>query len=128
MRTALLILILLLTQACGNGARTHITQGELLRQLRQNPPPLLVDVRSDWEYQTGHIPGALHIPFWQSFTSERLDSRQPAELLVLYCEHGPRAGIARWGWSLQGFTSIVYLEGHMGAWREAGLPVVAGGE
>ena len=128
MRAALLILALLILQACGNATKTHITQSELIQQLQENHAPLIIDVRSSYEYQAGHIPGALHIPFWQAFTTDRLNKHQPTESLVLYCEHGPRAGIAKWGLSLQGFASILYLEGHMSAWREAGLPITAAGE
>lgn len=126
MKLPVLCFFAMLLSACGNGGKTHISQSELLLQIQQKHAPLIVDVRSSYEYGAGHIPGALHIPFWQAFTTDRLNGRQPAELLVLYCEHGPRAGIAKWGLSMQGFESIVYLEGHMNAWREAGLPMEAG--
>ena len=123
MRATLIILVALLVDACTQGAKTHIAQDELLQQLQHARAPLLIDVRSAFEYEAGHIPGAVHVPFWQAFTSDRLNGHQPSELLVLYCEHGPRAGIAKWGLSLQGFQSIMYLEGHMSAWRKAGLPI-----
>jgi rhodanese-related sulfurtransferase len=42
---------------------------------------------------------------------------------VLYCAHGPRAGIAKFALKLSGFDNIVYLEGHMSAWKAAKLPV-----
>ena len=48
-------------------------------------------------------------------------STAPAEPVVVYCGHGPRAyaaGAALW---LSGFRRVVYLKGHMSKWRQAGL-------
>jgi len=117
------IVFLLIMQACSNDAKTHITQSALLQQMQESSPPVIIDVRSEYEYQAGHIPAALHIPFWDTFFTEQLQSYSTAQSFVLYCEHGPRAGIAKWGLSMQGFENIRYLQGHMSAWRKAGLPI-----
>ena len=69
------------------------------------------------------MPGAKHISFWKAFSTDELDDYSPDELLVLYCEHGPRAGIAKFAFSLSGFNNMVYLDGHMTAWKVARLPV-----
>jgi len=45
------------------------------------------------------------------------------EPLVVYCEHGPRAGLARVGLWMAGAGEIRFLEGHMIAWKADGLPV-----
>jgi len=85
--------------------------------------PIIVDVRSTSEYNAGHIPQAQHIPFWQSFTTDALDNKEKQEEILLYCEHGPRAGIAKFAYFMAGFENIRYVEGHMTAWRKAGLPM-----
>ena len=33
-----------------------------LKELIKNPSTVVVDVRSPWEYETSHIPGAQNIP------------------------------------------------------------------
>jgi rhodanese-related sulfurtransferase len=71
----------------------------------------------------GHVPGAIHVPFWAAFSSSKLEDREPSDLLVLYCQHGPRAGIAKLALSLSGYENIIYLEGHMSSWLSADLPV-----
>ncbi|ORJ59074.1 rhodanese-like domain-containing protein [Geothermobacter hydrogeniphilus] len=38
---------------------------DLAKQLGRVDAPLVVDVRSGFEYRGGHIPGALHMPFWR---------------------------------------------------------------
>ena len=123
MRNFLLSFFLLIMQACSNDAKKHITQSALLQQMQESSPPIIIDVRSEYEYQAGHIPAALHIPFWNTFSTDQLQSYSTTQPFVLYCEHGPRAGIAKWGLSMQGFENIRYLQGHMSAWRKAGLPI-----
>ena len=123
MRKLLSIVSLLIMQACSNDAKTHITQSALQQQMQESSAPIIIDVRSEHEYQAGHIPAALHIPFWKTFNTEQLQSYSTTQPFVLYCEHGPRAGIAKWGLSMQGFENIRYLQGHMSAWRKAGLPI-----
>ena len=49
------------TMADRDGYRT-ITTTALQELLRKDPPPLLVDVRYDYEYAQGHIPGAVNMP------------------------------------------------------------------
>ncbi|MCF7970371.1 MAG: rhodanese-like domain-containing protein [Methylococcaceae bacterium] len=113
----------LLLQACSTSSESHIQQTELLALLQADNTPAIIDVRSSMEYKAGHIPRAQHIPFWQSFTSDALDTYDKQNELILYCEHGPRAGIAKFAYFLAGFENIRYLEGHMTAWRSANLPM-----
>jgi rhodanese-related sulfurtransferase len=99
---------------------------ELFQLIHVGAPPPIVDVRSRAEYERGHVPGAVHIPFWRVFghTSEIASYRnQP---IVIYCEHGPRAAIAKAALRLSGFNKILYLDGHLSAWRKAGLPLESG--
>ena len=123
MKTFFLTLFTLLLQACSTSSETHIQQAELLTLLQSEQVPVIVDVRSTREFNAGHIPQAKHIPFWQSFTSDALDSNDKQDTLILYCEHGPRAGIAKFAYLMAGFQNILYLQGHMTSWRQAGLPM-----
>ena len=124
MKLFFLSLITFLLQACSTSSETHIKQAELLALLQsEQAPPLIIDVRSSAEYNAGHIPHAQHIPFWQSFTTDALDSAEKQDDVLLYCEHGPRAGIAKFAYYMAGFKNIRYVEGHMTSWRKAGLPM-----
>jgi rhodanese-related sulfurtransferase len=120
---ALFLTALNLIGGCSSTANTHISQTELLHLIESGEAPLIIDVRSDSEYTASHVPGAKHIPFWKAFSTDELDEYQRDELLVLYCEHGPRAGIAKFAFGLSGFENMVYLDGHMKAWKAARLPV-----
>lgn len=103
----------------------HISQQALLKTMANSSPSArlqLLDVRSQHEYQVGHIPGAIHIPFW-SIGVDTNARFQPEQPIIIYCELGPRAGFAGLWLRMKGYQNIVYLEGHMAAWRQAGLPL-----
>src|SRR5688572_7062364 len=98
-----------------------MTASDLLPLISAGTAPRILDVRSREEFTRGHVPGALHIPYW------RLLSRAPGipvaldDPLVVYCEHGPRAWIAGAALRQRGFRRVEFLEGHMSRWRRAGL-------
>ena len=86
-------------------------------------PPLVVDVRSQGEYDRDHVPGAVHIPFY-SIGSGLKDLGYPkTDPIVLYCEHGPRAGIAGISLYLSGYEKVYSLEGSMRGWRKNEFPI-----
>jgi rhodanese-related sulfurtransferase len=72
----------------------------------------------------------VHIPFYTLlFDGDRIPAPAAAgQPLVLYCEHGPRAGLARAQLWLAGVKPVAFLEGHMLAWKQDGLPVETGPE
>jgi rhodanese-related sulfurtransferase len=113
----------LLLLGCASDGEGYMQKNELLTQINTGQAPIIVDVRSTSEYETGHVPGAIHLPFWTAFTSGIMDGYDKQKAVVLYCEHGPRAGVAKLALSLSGFENISYLTGHMTSWRSAGLPI-----
>ena len=82
--------------------------------------PVVVDVRSRWEFKRGHVPRAVHVPFWLMPARLRgaRDSRDVA--VVVYCGHGPRAWFARAVLRWNGFRHVALLEGHMSRWKREG--------
>lgn len=121
---ALLALTALGSGGCASAPRlTHVSPDALLASLRAGEAPVIVDVRTRGEYERGHVPGAIHLPFL-SVTGREDEIPGPRdEPVVVYCERGPRAGIARRALRWAGFTDVRYLEGHMKEWRERGFPV-----
>jgi rhodanese-related sulfurtransferase len=107
------------------GCAEHIDRTELLSQIRSGTPLTIVDVRSRGEFEASHVPGAVHIPFYAVLggEAELPIASSDDEPLVVYCEHGPRAGIARAQLWFVTDRPIRFLEGHMTAWKEEGLPI-----
>jgi len=85
--------------------------------------PAILDVRSPAEFAEGHLCGAVNIPFWRFLVSLPRVPAAPDDVLVVYCGHGPRARMAMAALRRRGYRRTAELEGHMAAWRAAGLPL-----
>lgn len=80
----------------------------------------LVDVRQDYEWDAGRIPGARHIPLEQlPGASERLDRDHP---VVFQCRTGSRSGLATQVFRASGFEAY-NLAGGLRAWVDAGREI-----
>jgi outer membrane protein assembly factor BamB/rhodanese-related sulfurtransferase len=95
-----------------------------MKRINDGSAPTIIDVRSKKEFDRGHIPGAIHLPFWQVGTRWRDVGVTQKEPVVIYCGHGPRAHIAAALLRRRGFTGVTFLEGHMEKWRAMKLPIV----
>lgn len=87
----------------------------LVARIAAGTAPAIIDVRSAAEFSRGHIPGAIHIPFWR--IGAHLD-RLPEKTseVVVYCGHGPRARWARMMLARRGYTRVSELAGHWAEW------------
>jgi len=96
---------------------------ELTQRIKSNSAPQVMDARSGLEFKRGHIPGAIHAPVWKILLKRaRLPENKNSEL-VITCEHGPRAWMAKCLLTTYDYRSVTLLEGHMLGWRKAGLPL-----
>ena len=100
-----------------------ISQTDLLTQIQAKQSFLILDVRTQKEYDSGHIPGAINIDFKElPQRIEEIDKFKNSTV-VLYCERGTRAKVAEVSLKQAGFKSILHLEGNMVAWRSNSLPI-----
>lgn len=104
------------------GCAAGMSRDELLREMQEGNAPLIVDVRSQDEFDRDHVPGAVHIPFYSVTSSLRQATVQSDARIVLYCEHGPRSGVAGLLLYLAGYRKIFSLEGSMKGWRAGDYP------
>ena len=85
--------------------------------------PVLIDVRSDAEWETGYIAGAQHI--WINDFVNQLD-QLPADKstpVVVYCQSGYRGGMVAVMMNVLGYTNVLNLAGGLNSWNAAGLPL-----
>lgn len=121
--TALSVVVVLLLGWHLSRDPGHVTAAALLEQIDAGRAPLVLDVRSQAEYTGGHVPGAVHVPFAEAAERAAAIEGPRDQPIVVYCELGPRAGIAKLALESQGFSNVLYLDGHMAGWRGAGLPL-----
>jgi hydroxyacylglutathione hydrolase len=95
---------------------------ELLKRLKAENPPVIIDVRTGFEFRSGHISGAIHTPTWKILLRLAHIPADKNSELVVTCEHGSRAQIAKGLLGFLGYRNVTLLEGHMASWRQVGHP------
>lgn len=78
-------------------------------QLSQ-PRLVFLDIREDYEFEDGHIPGAQHCPM--EYVLEQVKSQAKSTPIVLYCQSGRRSGPTAVFLERElGFTEVYSLKG-----------------
>ena len=101
-----------------------VTPEVLAAKIEAGRSPVILDVRSKREFDEGHVPGAIHMPFWRVGSRWHELAHRREDEIVVYCGHGPRAYMAGAALRRRGFARIVYLAGHMTKWKQRRLPLV----
>ena len=103
---------------------TSISQAELAGRIGTPSAPLILDVRTRSEFDSGHIPGAVNIPYTDlPVRLGELEIESDQEIVV-YCERGGRSTTAASALRGAGFSTVLQLEGDMSAWRASQLGCV----
>ena len=93
-------------------------------QAQKSAALYVLDVRTPEEFASGHVPGAVNIPYDQ--VASRLAEIPKDKEVVLYCRSGRRAGLAAAELEKAGYADLQLMQGDMPAWEKAGLPVEGG--
>jgi nitrous oxidase accessory protein len=93
-----------------------IIQGKTM--IDTNPSLVILDVRNQSEYVTGHIRNAKLIPLFQLNTS--LNQLNPADEILVYCKSGARSTTASEILAANGFLHIYNMRGGITDWIEIG--------
>jgi hydroxyacylglutathione hydrolase len=81
----------------------------------------VVDVREDWEWNKGHLPGARHVvlnTLLSNPTGQKFRDRT-----IFVCAVGERSAVAAEMAVALGVKDVVSFRGGTKAWKEAGLPL-----
>jgi glyoxylase-like metal-dependent hydrolase (beta-lactamase superfamily II)/rhodanese-related sulfurtransferase len=87
---------------------------------------LVLDVRERDAYESGHIPGAFHLPRGQLELRVNDDLKDPTRRIVVCCEFGRISTLATATLRSMGYSGAVALDGGLKAWREAGYQLNIG--
>jgi rhodanese-related sulfurtransferase len=83
---------------------------------------LFLDVREPYEWDAGHIAGAVHMPIGQ--VQRRYEELDRADEIVVVCQVGQRSELVASFLSAQGYTAH-NLAGGLHEWTAAGMPLEA---
>jgi rhodanese-related sulfurtransferase len=109
----------------------EISAAEAKSKLDRREVDLIVDVREPKEWDSGHIPGALHAPRgmieWYADPSYANHKAQLAEAreknVVIHCATGGRSLLAAQSLQRLGFKNVSSMAGGFNDWSAKGLPV-----
>lgn len=80
----------------------------------------LIDIRAKKKFETGYIQGSRNIPFTD--IKDRLEEIRAIEQpIIIVCDMGMQAGAAI---QMIGKDTVYRLEGGIGGWQGAGMPLV----
>ena len=118
-----LLAVSLVASGCSEVNEPGVT--EISQQEFMSSPPadvLVLDVRTQAEFSSGHVPGAVNIPHDElALRLSDLDSETDRAVIV-YCRSGKRAGLASTVLLEAGYTNVLHLDGDMNGWKASGLP------
>ncbi len=85
------------------------------KELDQKKGMMILDVRTNKEYERGHIPGALHVPL--SDIGDKIKKLKKDKELVVYCQSGNRSIWAIKRLMGMGYKNLSNLKGGYVAWK-----------
>lgn len=108
----LLLAVMMLT-ACGQDKENdqgavyvNITAEEAKQIMDSEEGYIILDVREQDEYDAGHIPGAILIPYTQIEEKAEEVLTDKNQLILVYCRSGRRSKIAAEALAELGYTNI----------------------
>jgi len=85
---------------------------------------LLVDVREDNEWASGHIPGAVHMGRGIIERDIEVQVPETSTKMILYCGGGFRSALVADNLQKMGYTNVESMDGGWRGWVSSGLPIV----
>jgi hydroxyacylglutathione hydrolase len=112
--------------AAGHTVETlpQTTAPALAERLDTAPQTIVLDVRSDDEWKSDHIPGAVHLYAGEIARGANPPLPRDAEIMVI-CASGYRSSFAASLLQDRGYTNVINVDGGMEAWNERKLPVLS---
>lgn len=101
----------------------EISPKEFAARAAGDAPPVLLDVREDWELAIARLDEALHIPMGE--VASRLAELDPQQEVVVMCRSGGRSATVARFLEQQGFEKVGNLTGGILAWAEQLDPSLA---
>jgi rhodanese-related sulfurtransferase len=89
----------------------YISAEEAKKGIAEGKFPIILDVRTNMEYNLGHYPGAVHIP--TAMLADQVEQRLPdkATPILIYCNTGQRSRYAADVLKKLGYETVRYITG-----------------
>ena len=101
---------------------TRLSPAEAVKMINDDEAVVL-DVRSDAEFEAGHIVGAVHVPEGQLDGAMNRLQKYKSKPIIAACRTGQRASAVLGKLKGAGFERVYNLSGGITAWEGASLPL-----
>ena len=88
-----------------------------------DPNFIILDVRTEGEYNSKHIENGVNLNYYLSTFDEILDTLIKDKIYLIHCASGSRSGNAFNSMQTKGFTDVFNLSGGLNAWENAGKSI-----
>ncbi len=105
------------------GALTIKEAYNKIRENKNNPDLIILDVRTQDEYSQGHVENAKNIDYYSKTFETDLNKLDKSKTYLVYCRSGSRSSKALKIMEKLGFNEVYNIGGIMD-WQGAGYPVV----
>lgn len=106
--------------ACAQQEAPEDLSAEEAQELIQQKNPLVLDVRTEREYNQGHLSDAKLIDFYEDDFAQRLEELPQDEPILVYCHSGGRSSKAVKMMKDLGFQEVYNLSGGVTSWNSEG--------
>ena len=116
MPVLIILMAALILTGCGSSADDtdsyrQVSSAEAAAIMEEETDYIILDVRTQEEYETAHIPGAICIPNETIGTEDITELPDKDQLILVYCRSGNRSKQASEKLAKQGYTNIVEFGG-----------------
>ena len=101
----------------------NVSAEEAEKLLKEKKDVVVIDLRTEAEFKTGHIAGAKNIDFLDNEFAKQIGALDKAKTYLVHCGSGRRSTKALEAFHAQKFSSILHLNEGFKAWEAAGKPV-----
>ena len=103
---------------------TPVEAFDLIQENKENIDFIILDVRTEPEYKSGHIENAENIDYYLEGFKDELGELDKNKTYLIYCASGNRSGKALKIMDEIGFQKAYNVLGGIKRWKSKGLPVV----
>ena len=103
--------------------KQNLSPVEFSTKIKQQPAAILIDVRSPEEFASGHLANAKNMDWNGTDFQNKIAKVDKSKAVFVYCQSGGRSAAAAAEMRAKGFKEVYEMEGGIGQWKSAKLPV-----
>lgn len=109
------------------GGSASLSPTDATRLMNDDSDTVVLDVRSDAEFDSGHVVGAIHVVDTQVESSMGRLQKYKSRPVIATCRTGQRSAAVAGKLRKAGFEKVFNLRGGLAAWEGANLPLTRKG-